>query len=585
VVLLVCASLIALLLPWPLKLIVDSVLGGQPLPGFLAVVLPDPADQRLALLAVLVAGGLLVKLLQDVLTVLENYVNTRLELGMVLDVRSDLFRHVQSLSMAYHEKHRAGMLMFVNMLADAPARMVMTIPALAQSFLTLVGMFWVIYFFDATLALLSLIVVPFLYYSVGYYARHIQPRIYKVREMEGEALAIVQEALHMLRVTKAFGREADQFRRFYEQALRGIDARVKVTVRQTLFSLAVNTITAAGTALVLGYGAYHVLTGRLTVGTLLMVMAYLAMVYKPLETISTTIGGLQEVIVNLKLAFGLLDTEPQIKDRPGAVEVESAFGHVAFRHVNFSHQGRTETLRDVTFEARPGQTIAVVGPTGAGKTTLVSLLLRFYDFHDGHILLDGRDVRDLTLASLRRQISVVLQEPLLFSGTVAENIRFGRPDATAEEVVAAALAANAHDFIAALPNGYDTQLGERGVMLSGGERQRIAVARAFLKDAPILILDEPTSSIDSRTEAVFLDALDRLMAGRTTFLIAHRLSTIRSADHILVMDGGRVVEQGTHDELMRRGGLYRQLRDLQTQHGRRRPDRLAELVGEGEAQP
>jgi ATP-binding cassette subfamily B protein len=585
VLLLVCASLVSLLLPWPLKLIVDSVLGGQPLPGFLTAALPDPADQRVALLAVLVVGGLLLKVFQDALTVVDNYVNTRLELGMVLDVRSDLFQHVQSLSMSFHEKHRSGMLMFVNMLADAPAKLVMTVPALAQSFLTLVGMFWVIFYFDATLALLSLTVVPFLYYSVGYYARHIQPRIYKVREMEGEALAIVQEALHMLRVTKAFGREADQFRRFYEQAVRGIDARVKVTVRQTLFSLAVNTITAAGTALVLGYGAYHVLTGRLELGTLLMVMAYLAMVYKPLETISTTVGGLQEVLVNLKMAFALLDTHPEIRDRPGAVAVESARGHVAFRHVNFSHQGRVETLKDVTLEVQPGQTVAIVGPTGAGKTTLVSLLLRFYDFHDGHILLDGRDVRDLTLASLRNQISVVLQEPLLFSGTIAENIRFGRPEATAEEVVEAARAANAHDFIAALPEGYATQLGERGVMLSGGERQRIAVARAFLKNAPILILDEPTSSIDSKTEAVFLDALDRLMAGRTTFLIAHRLSTIRSADHILVLDRGRVVEQGTHDELMRRGGLYRQLRDLQTQHGRRRADRLAELVGEGEGQP
>jgi ABC-type multidrug transport system fused ATPase/permease subunit len=276
------------------------------------------------------------------------------------------------------------------------------------------------------------------------------------------------------------------------------------------------------------------------------------------------VGQLQDMFVMLKIAFGLLDTEPEIKDAPGAVAVGRARGRVAFEGVGFSYGGRRDTLTDVSFEAEPGRVVAIVGPTGAGKSTLVSLIPRFYDPQAGRILLDGRDVRRVKLASLRAQVSIVLQEPLLFSGTIAENIRYGRLEATDAEVVEAARAANAHDFIERLPQKYDTVIGERGVTLSGGERQRISVARAFLKDAPVLILDEPTSSIDSRTEAVILDALDRLMVGRTTFMIAHRLSTVRKADLILVVDGGRVVERGTHEELLEAGGLYRQLHDMQS---------------------
>ena len=307
----------------------------------------------------------------------------------------------------------------------------------------------------------------------------------------------------------------------------------------------------------------------MTVGTLWVIVAYLAMVYEPLKNISTTIAALQEVIVNTKLCFEILETEPQIKDLPGAMPVRKAIGHIAFQDVQFNHHGRVGTLKNVSFEVKPGEVIAIVGPTGAGKTTLISLLLRFYDYQGGKILLDGTDIKRFTLRSLREQISLVLQEPLLYSGTIADNIRYGRLDASMPEVMAAATAANAHDFIMALPEKYNTVLGERGLQLSGGERQRIAVARAFLKDAPILVLDEPTSSIDSRTESVLLDALDRLIAGRTTFLIAHRLSTIRGADRILVIDRGELVEAGTHEELLLQGGLYRELYDLQIRNGRR----------------
>ncbi|HEY9232316.1 MAG TPA: ATP-binding cassette domain-containing protein, partial [Blastocatellia bacterium] len=305
----------------------------------------------------------------------------------------------------------------------------------------------------------------------------------------------------------------------------------------------------------------------------LVMLAYIAAVYTPLETISRAIGSLQDLLISLRMAFDVMDIQPDITDAPDAVSLDRARGQITFEGVNFSYANRVDTLRNISFEVEAGQVIAIVGPTGAGKTTLISLMPRFYDANAGRILLDGVETRRLTLQSLRAQVSIVLQEPLLFSGSIADNIHYGRLDATMDEIMEAARAANAHDFIMGLPKQYDTELGERGAKLSGGERQRIAVARAFLRDAPILILDEPTSAIDSKTEGVILDALDRLMVGRTTFMVAHRLSTIRNADLILVMNRGEIVERGTHDELLQQPGLYRQLYDVQTGQVRRRMQR------------
>ena len=551
-----------LLTPWPMKILVDSVLGNAPPPDFLRRFLP--VGDRVTMLVVTVSAGFAIALASGLINVLTTYLKTKLEIAMTLDFRSDLFQQAQRLSMAYHDQRRSGMVIYIiNSLAGAPGSVMMSGLPVAQNVLMLAGMFWVSYRLNPTLALLSLSIIPFLYYSVGYYSRHIQQRLVNVKGMEGETLSIVHEAVMMLRVIVAFGREDHEHARFREQGRRALDARVDVTVRQTVFSLAVNATTAAGTAMVLGYGAYLVLQRQLTIGQLLVVVAYIGSVYKPLEAISGTLGALQDQFVNLQMAFDLLDKEPDIKDTPGATAIDQARGQLRFDHVSFQYDGRVETLTDICFEAEPGQAIAIVGATGAGKSTLVSLLPRFYDPQEGRILLDGIDIKSLTLKSLRDQVSIVLQEPLLFSGSIADNIRYGRLDAHMEEIVAAAQAANAHDFITALPHGYDTVLGERGAQLSGGERQRVAVARAFLKNAPILILDEPTSSIDSKTEAVILDALERLMVGRTTFLVAHRLSTLRSVSTILVLDHGRIIEHGTHDELLARDGLYRQLHDVQ----------------------
>ena len=571
VVLILLSSAAALLMPWPLKILVDNVLENHPLPPFLAGIFGTGSDIRFTLLVFAVLAGLAIALIDSGLTVLSNYINTKMDQRMVLDFRSDLFQHAQRLSLSFHDQRRSGQLIFaINGQADAVARLVMIIPPLAQSVITLIGMVWIVVAIDLKLALLSLTVVPFLYYSIRYYTTRIETRLQQVKGMEGETLSIIHEAISMLRVIVAFGREPYEYRRFREQGERAVDARVKLTVRQTLFSLAVNLITAFGTALVLGFGAYKVLQGNLTVGELLVVMAYIAAVYQPLEAISSTAGSIQELLISLRISFELLDTEPEIKDAPGAISIDQTPGRVRFDCVNFSYNKRKDTLKDISFEVEPGQVVAVVGPTGAGKTTLISLIPRFYDPVGGRILLDGKEIRDLTVKSLRQQISIVQQEPLLFRGTIADNIRYGRLEASMDEIMQAANDANAHDFIMRLPQQYETEIGERGSQLSGGERQRICVARAFLKDAPILILDEPTSSIDSKTESIILDALDRLMAGRTTFMVAHRLSTVRNADMILVLDHGRIVEQGTHDDLLESDGLYKHLYEVQTARARRK---------------
>ncbi len=560
-VLMVASAGMALLAPWPLAILLDTVLGNEPLPSLLGWL---GGVSTYELLGIAVGAGLLLTAFEHGVAVVDEYVNTKLDQSMVLDLRSQMFRHAQRLSMAYHDSKQMGKLMFqINTQAAAVGSVTVSIPPLLQSVLTLTGMFIVVLQIQPTLALLALAVVPFVYCSAGFYTRYIEPRVYHVRRLEGDSLAIVHEAMAMLRVIVAFGRERHEYDRFRRQGEDAVSARVQLTVRQTLFTLAVTMITAIGTALVLGFGAHHVLERDMTVGELVVVMGYIASIYKPLEQISTTFSTLQQAFISLRSAFDLLDTEPDIVERPDARMLRGVRGAVAFEHVEFAYRGRRGTLQDVTFEVDPGQCVAIVGPTGAGKSTLLSLLMRFYDPQRGRVLVDGTDVRDLRLEDLRRQISVVLQEPLLFGATIRENIRYGRLEASDEEVEAAARAANAHDFVSALPKGYDTRLGERGALLSGGERQRISVARAFLKDAPVLILDEPTSSIDSKTEAVILDALARLIRGRTTFVVAHRLSTVRDADLILAVEGGRVVEQGTHAELLARGGLYAELHAAQ----------------------
>ncbi len=563
-------AVLALAGPWPLAIVVDGVVGEKEAPGLIRAIFGENTDTY-KLLTIAVLLGFSLTVLNQGMNVVTDWVNAKTEQNMALDLRSDLFEHAQKLSLTFHDGRMTGGLMQqINMQAAAIGGIIVAFPPILQALLTLVGMLVVAAFIDWQVTLASLVAVPLIWYSLGLYGTRIVPRLQRVQSLEWQSLSIVHEAMGMLRVIVSFGREKHEFNRFRRQGEIAVEERVKLTVRQTLFSLGVSTATALGTGIVLGLGAYHVLQGKISVGELLVLIAYVAAVYQPLEEISNTIGELNEQFVQFNSSLDLLDTEQEVKDGPDAVELGRASGKVAFDDVHFSYQGRVETLKGVSFTAEPGQRVALVGPTGAGKTTLTNLLIRFYDPQSGRILIDGVDVREIKLSSLRDQISVVLQEPLLFSGTIAENIRYGRLEATQEEIMGAAKAANVHEFIESLPGGYETELGERGAQLSGGERQRISVARAFVRDAPILVLDEPTSSIDSKTESVILDVLDELMEGRTSFMVAHRLSTIRDADLILVISDGEIVEQGAHDELIALGGIYRQLHDAQTQQRRRK---------------
>jgi ATP-binding cassette, subfamily B, bacterial len=561
--------------PWPLAIILNQVLGEEEPSGLLRTVFGDDPTAWVVLVSMVVLRFAVIAI-GNGFTVLSHYLGSKLEQNMVLDLRSDLFEHVQRLSLTFHDQRATGALMSqINLQAAAVGNIVMVIPPIAEAALTLVGMLVIATLIDWQLAVLSLVVVPFLMWSFNVYGNRVVPRVQKVQQLEWRSLSIVHEAMAMLRVIVSFGREGYEHKRFREQGQVAVDERVKLTVSQSLYTLGVQTATAAGTSLILGVGAWHVMNGTITIGELLVLMAYIASVYQPLEQISTTVGTIHEQLVQLDGSLRLLDTEPEVKERVDGVEIDRARGHVRVRGVGFAYKGRQHTLQDISFEARPGERVAIVGHTGAGKSTLMSLLIRFYDPHEGRIEIDGVDLRDLRLHSLRDQISVVLQDPLLFSGTIADNIRYGKLEATDEEIVAAAKAANAHDFISRLPQGYETELGERGAHISGGERQRISVARAFLKDAPILILDEPTSSIDSKTEAVILDALDELMEGRTSFIVAHRLSTVRHADQIIVLSGGRIMERGSHDDLLRNGTIYRQLHEAQTRERTRRRREVA----------
>ena len=557
VVAVIMVTLASLLAPWPMKVLVDSVLGDHPLPRLLTA--PGVTDNRYVLMLVVVISGFLIVLLQNSLNVFREYVNTKLKLRITLDFRGDLFEHAQRLSLAFHNRTYSGKLVYlVNNQSDAVAGLLVTLPALGQSLLTFIGMFLIVVMIDYTLAVTSLLVIPFLLLTVNSYASRVNRPLHKVKDLESQILSKIQEAMSMLRVVAAFGRENYEWRRFRKRGEEALDARIDVTVRQSLFGFTVNGITAAGMALVVGLGATHILQGTLTIGELLVVIAYISSIYHSLGTISSTLGALQDQVVSMERAFEMLDTKSEISDSGNARDLTGIRGSLTFEDVCFSYPGKADTLQDISLQVEPGQYVAVVGPTGAGKTTLVSLIPRFYDPDAGRILIDGEDIRSFSVRSLRRQISIVEQSPILFVGSIAENIQYGNLDASREEIVAAAKAANAHEFIMRLPEGYDSEVGERGECLSGGERQRISIARAFLKDSPILILDEPTAFIDPGTESEVMQALGALRVGRTTFIISHRISTIRDADQIVVLNEGRIVDRGTHEELQNGEGLYRE---------------------------
>jgi ATP-binding cassette subfamily B protein len=532
-----------LLLPIPLAIAVGLV-DSDGAPGWLDALLPDSftsSDFRLLVVAVVlqvtvvVAGGV-----HELVTyVLSTHTGERLTLAF----RTRLFRHVQRLSLSFHDSRGTADSIY-RIQYDAISIQYITIDGLIpiiSAGVTLVAMLYVIGRLDWQLGVVALGVAPLLFLSSHVYVKRMRGRYHDVKGMESYALKVVQEVLTALRVVKAFGREDNEQDRFVRHSADGARAKTHLSFSEGVFGLLVNTITAVGMAAVLFIGIRNVQAGTLKLPELLVIIAYLQQLYAPLKTISKQVSALQSSIASADRAFELLDEVSDVVDRPHARGLERAAGDIEFRNVGFAYDGKQRVIEDVSFHLSPGRRLGVAGRTGAGKTTLLSLLTRFYDVSDGQILLDGLDLREYKLADLRNQFGIVLQEPVLFSATIAENIAYARPGASEEEIAAAAGAANAHDFIAALPDGYETLVGERGMRLSGGERQRVSLARAFLKDAPILILDEPTSSVDTKTEAVIIEAMQRLMRGRTTIMIAHRLSTLDSCDAVLELENGRVV--------------------------------------------
>jgi ATP-binding cassette, subfamily B, bacterial len=463
---------------------------------------------------------------------------------LVWDFRARLLNHVQRLPLVFHDHYGATDSVY-RIQHDAPSIQYVTIQGLVPlmtSFFTLVGMVVVTAKMDAELAVVALLITPVLFVLSLGCSRIVRKRSHTIKGLDSSAMSVIEEVIGSIRVIKAFGQEGREHARFVRRSGERMSHQVQLALQQAVFNVLIGLTIAGGTAATLYIGVRHVRTGALTIGSLLMIMAYVAQVYQPLQTLTTKATELQAWFVSLERTFMLLDQEPEISEQKGAIALGRAIGEFEFRNVSFTYPESRQGLRDLSFHVPAGTRVGIVGATGAGKTTLLNLLMRFYDPSQGAVLLDGVDIREYRIADLRRQFGVVLQDPVLFAASIAENIAYGKPDASDEEIVESAKAAASDDFITQLPDGYETQVGERGSRLSGGERQRISLARAFLRNSPILILDEPTSSVDVHTEAAIMQATERLMAGRTTFMIAHRLNTLKSCDLILVLDQGRLVE-------------------------------------------
>ena len=538
---------LALLNPLPLKIAVDSVIGTHPLPRFLERLLPEFATRtdagRLALTAGLVVVIALSSQLRDfAASMLTAYTGEKL----LRNFRAQLFGHVQRLSLSYQETRGTADSTYRIQYDAASVQQIAAegmIPFVTSVF-TVGALIYVTARMNWQLALVALSISPALYLVSQTYRRRLRSQSRAAKKIESSALSVVQEVLSAARVVKAFCQEDREVARFFRRCSEGMRARIRIASLEGAFGLLLALVTAVGMAAVLLIGVRSVRTGALTLGELLLVIGYLTQLYSPLKTMSKKMALMQSHLAGAERAFALLDESPDVTERPNARPLSRAKGAVAFRNVWFAYEKGPPVLSDISFQIRPGARVGIVGSTGAGKSTLVNLLPRFYDPTQGQILLDGRDLREYKLADLRNQFAIVLQEPLLFSTSIGENIAYARAGAGKEEIMAAAKAANAHEFIIGLPKGYETQVGERGMRLSGGERQRISLARAFLKGAPVLILDEPTSSVDARTEAGIVEAMERLMRGRTTFIIAHRLSTLKHCDILIRIEHGRVLSAG-----------------------------------------
>lgn len=567
--LMLCTIGLETLGPWPLKILVDYVFPGDPLPESISWIKSLPGGNgTLGLMGWLAGATVLIYLANQGAHTLKTYLETGVGTRMAMDLGADLFDRLQRLSLRFHGKQLTGdLLRRVTHDTGCVRQLVMdvAIPSI-QAVCTLVAMFIVMWHMDRFLSILAMMVAPPLGLLIRVFARPMADRTYEQQNMEGQMMAMAERTLTALPVVQAFGGEMRELQKFRSMSLKTLEAYLRAVASQLEFKVAVGGVIAVGTALIMGIGGIHAVKETLTVGSLLVFLTYLASLYGPMTTLAYLASGMAAAKGGARRVLEVMAQEDEIREIPGAraMSISCPNGReVKFEQVTVGYEPPRAVLKNISFTVMPGETIAIVGPTGSGKSTLVSLIPRLMDPWEGRVCIDGRDVREISLESLRSQVAIVLQDPFLLPLTIAENISYGRPGASLKEIIEAAKEAGAHEFIERLPNGYETVLGEMGANLSGGEKQRIAIARALLKNAPILILDEPTSSLDAAAEANLVEALARLMRGTTTFIIAHRLSTVTRADKILVLSEGSMVELGTHEELLEKGGLYARLYEIQ----------------------
>ena len=541
----VLAALANLYVPWVIKDVIDDVL----------------SEKNMGMLNIIAGGIVIVFFLRGIFFYGQTYLMSYVGQRVIIDLREALYRHLQRLSLSYFETRRTGMIMsyLTNDITVLQTALDENVKELFSEGAILIGSLVAMFYLHWKLTFLTLVTLPMVAQAINVFGKRLRISSGVMQERLADITSVLQETLLAIRVIKSFAREDYEIERFNRENYHNFQAQMKTAQVLAMLTPSIEFLAAIGVTVIIWYGGREVIDGNLTSGALIAFLIYVVNISNPIKRMSRSYGNIQKAVAAVERIFSLLDTEPEIKNSPGAIELPPIKGKVAFKNVSFSYEKSEPALVDVSLTADSGQVIAVVGPSGAGKSTIASLIPRFYDVFKGEITIDDFDIKKVTLESLRRQIGIVPQETILFNGTVYENILYGDLNASEEAVVAAAKSANAHNFIMDMPDGYSTQIGERGAKMSGGQRQRIAIARAILKNPRVLILDEATSALDSESEALVQEALDKLMVGRTAFIIAHRLSTVQRADNIVVMDKGHIVEAGTHAALIQAGGLYHKL--------------------------